>query len=666
MGVKLIKDFDENRDYEEAVRKLNEIDFDEDNKLSEEDIQFIKKNETPEEVEEKERLIKEIVETGIAREEEKKGYPVEPNQLRNMPLATVKSIKTHIVNKGEFPRFLYADPSHKTQAMANTEKSLSRMERTKEIQEAERKHRTGEDPTDGYKWATDFSKFMENRTGGIFYPDDAESSGDGVLTLSYYDCYTDGVMSPEEITSAIDEWCNLPEHEGLGIKRDNPILGKQKFKEIRRQGVTACSFGLKFLGPDAKGMKFYKESNDVHYMTRGKVEMKTGKAAKKKSDSIPYSKFNDAGFNPLKNSHSNMFEMPNGEVVYVEYLDGKLIGGTATNVGLIPMSEVEYDEDLTVDANLEALYDKLTEEYSWEAEEEREPVYHCYKQTRIEEGASLKDIENDDAYETAYIVVDENGDTIWDTTNYEMVRAYFEDPNNIVHDSKKTCEDSSGHFIIKYDFKDYPSQKEEFFGTREELREYLNELKDNGCENIKVKIIWDEEEEKVEDSKCKDADEWRFKLAKRRNTYDEYVIRAYKNGKYDEEATYYTDDWDDAVGTLTDIAQRQGLKVREEKSGFVADSCGEATKKDEKPCKKDAWKHIPYDVHEYVMETVDENDKLWDFFSQAEDVKYVESVKEIPNEVEGQKIKYRFTTGKNFDINVYSDPYRMYVYILKD
>lgn len=46
--------------------------------------------------------------------------------------------------------------------------------------------------------------------------------------------------------------------------------------------------------------------------------------------------------------------------------------------------------------------------------------------TRIQEGASFEDIENGDAYETAYIVTNEYGEIIWDTTNYENVRQYVE------------------------------------------------------------------------------------------------------------------------------------------------------------------------------------------------------------------------------------------------
>lgn len=71
---------------------------------------------------------------------------------------------------------------------------------------------------------------------------------------------------------------------------------------------------------------------------------------------------------------------------------------------------------------------------------------------------------------------------------------------------------------------------------------------------------------------AKDADKYMFKLAKRKNDYDEFVIRAYKNGKYYEDASYYTDDWEDAVGTLKDIAKRQGLTVKQNGTTFIADA----------------------------------------------------------------------------------------------
>ena len=76
----------------------------------------------------------------------------------------------------------------------------------------------------------------------------------------------------------------------------------------------------------------------------------------------------------------------------------------------------------------------------------------------------------------------------------------------------------------------------------------------------------------VHDSKANDADKYSYRLAKTKNDYDEYVVKAYKNGKYDEDASYYTDDWQDALDTLKMMAKREGLNFRQEGSRYIADS----------------------------------------------------------------------------------------------
>ena len=47
-------------------------------------------------------------------------------------------------------------------------------------------------------------------------------------------------------------------------------------------------------------------------------------------------------------------------------------------------------------------------------------------------------------------------------------------------------------------------------------------------------------------------------LVKRKNDYDEYKIVDKVNG---EVGSYYTDDWDDAVGTFKMICQQHGYRV---------------------------------------------------------------------------------------------------------
>lgn len=51
--------------------------------------------------------------------------------------------------------------------------------------------------------------------------------------------------------------------------------------------------------------------------------------------------------------------------------------------------------------------------------------YTIYTQDRIKEGASIEDIENGDGYETAYIVIDENGEIVMDTTNEKAAMKYL-------------------------------------------------------------------------------------------------------------------------------------------------------------------------------------------------------------------------------------------------
>lgn len=52
-----------------------------------------------------------------------------------------------------------------------------------------------------------------------------------------------------------------------------------------------------------------------------------------------------------------------------------------------------------------------------------------------------------------------------------------------------------------------------------------------------------------------------LRLEKRKNEYGEYLVKAYKEGKLNEEGTYYTDDWEDAVNTFYDCVRRLGYDI---------------------------------------------------------------------------------------------------------
>lgn len=51
------------------------------------------------------------------------------------------------------------------------------------------------------------------------------------------------------------------------------------------------------------------------------------------------------------------------------------------------------------------------------------------------------------------------------------------------------------------------------------------------------------------------------RLTKRKNEYDEYVIKGYENGRHNEDFDYYTDDWYDAVNTIKYMAKQYKGKL---------------------------------------------------------------------------------------------------------
>lgn len=93
------------------------------------------------------------------------------------------------------------------------------------------------------------------------------------------------------------------------------------------------------------------------------------------------------------------------------------------------------------------------------------------------------------------------------------------------------------------------------------------------------------------DNKIEDA-EYTYKLTKKKNNYDEYVIQAYKNGKKNEDATYYTDNWDDAINTLKSIAKQEKLTFRQQGSVFIADNKAKAFNDSKETTMSDAIKML--------------------------------------------------------------------------
>ena len=51
----------------------------------------------------------------------------------------------------------------------------------------------------------------------------------------------------------------------------------------------------------------------------------------------------------------------NTSIIYIEYKDStnELVALWSCNIGLIPITSIDYDDDLSIDANIEILWDKL-------------------------------------------------------------------------------------------------------------------------------------------------------------------------------------------------------------------------------------------------------------------------------------------------------------------
>lgn len=100
-------------------------------------------------------------------------------------------------------------------------------------------------------------------------------------------------------------------------------------------------------------------------------------------------------FDPMKDARSNILEFPNGGdniVLYVEYKDGKLIAGSATNAGIIPEFEIEYDKDFDLDWNLNVLYNVIVEEHPEYLEMRgMEESIKTRKNVRIKEAQNVED-----------------------------------------------------------------------------------------------------------------------------------------------------------------------------------------------------------------------------------------------------------------------------------
>ena len=65
--------------------------------------------------------------------------------------------------------------------------------------------------------------------------------------------------------------------------------------------------------------------------------------------------------NPLENLKSNIITFLSGDCLHIGYDDGIIYAGTMTNNGILRQYEFEYEHDLSVDKNLEDIYEYILE-----------------------------------------------------------------------------------------------------------------------------------------------------------------------------------------------------------------------------------------------------------------------------------------------------------------
>ena len=63
--------------------------------------------------------------------------------------------------------------------------------------------------------------------------------------------------------------------------------------------------------------------------------------------------------NPLENLKSNIITFPSGDYLHIGYENGIIYAGTMTNNGILRQYEFEYEHDLSVDKNLQDIYEYI-------------------------------------------------------------------------------------------------------------------------------------------------------------------------------------------------------------------------------------------------------------------------------------------------------------------
>lgn len=65
--------------------------------------------------------------------------------------------------------------------------------------------------------------------------------------------------------------------------------------------------------------------------------------------------------NPLENLKSNIITFPSGDYLHIGYDNGIIYAGAMTNTGILRQYEFEYEHDLSVDENIQDIYEYILE-----------------------------------------------------------------------------------------------------------------------------------------------------------------------------------------------------------------------------------------------------------------------------------------------------------------
>ncbi|MBQ8768024.1 MAG: hypothetical protein IJZ16_14615, partial [Clostridia bacterium] len=87
--------------------------------------------------------------------------------------------------------------------------------------------------------------------------------------------------------------------------------------------------------------------------------------------------------NPLDELKSNILLFPSGDFLYIGFDNGIIYAGAMTNTGILRQYEFEYEFDVSVDANVQDIYDYVLEKHPEYAIEKKvkpktNPIYQKY------------------------------------------------------------------------------------------------------------------------------------------------------------------------------------------------------------------------------------------------------------------------------------------------